>query len=77
MFTIHAERSGLPDGIPTFKPKIPTLGKVLECLAMKDVGIFYAHLEYILDIWYILWPLCNLVVIWYIFYRFGTLNCVS
>jgi hypothetical protein len=24
--------------------------------------------------WYILWPLCNLVAIWYFFPRFGLLN---
>jgi hypothetical protein len=34
---------------------------------MKDVGIFYVHLEYFMAIWYILWPF------WYIYPRFGRL----
>jgi hypothetical protein len=40
---------------------------------MENVGIFCAHSEYFMVIWYILWPLGNFVVIWYIFPRFGTL----
>jgi hypothetical protein len=38
---------------------------------MENAGIFYGHLEYFTVIWYILWPLGNVVVIWYIFTRFG------
>jgi hypothetical protein len=38
----------------------------------KD-GIFYDHLEYFTDIWYILWSMGYLVTIWYIFRRFGIL----
>jgi hypothetical protein len=36
-------------------------------------GIFYGHLEYFMVIWYMLWPFGNVVVIWYIFPRFGKL----
>jgi hypothetical protein len=34
---------------------------------MENVGIFYAHLEYITAIWYILWSFGNFVVILYVF----------
>jgi hypothetical protein len=34
---------------------------------MENVGIFYGDLEYFMFISYILWPFCNLVVIWYTF----------
>jgi hypothetical protein len=37
---------------------------------MEMVGIFFGHFEYIRPI---LCPSCNLVAIWYIFPRFGTL----
>jgi hypothetical protein len=44
---------------------------------MENAGIFYGHLEYFMviwnilqAIWYILWPVGNIVVIWYIFPRF-------
>jgi hypothetical protein len=37
------------------------------------VYILYGHLEYFTVIWYILWPFSNVVVIWYIFPRFGIL----
>jgi hypothetical protein len=40
---------------------------------MENAGIFYGHLEYFTVIWYILWPFCNAVLIWYIFPRFGLL----
>jgi hypothetical protein len=40
---------------------------------MENAGIFYGHLEYFTVIWYILWPFGNVVVIWYIFPRFGLL----
>jgi hypothetical protein len=33
----------------------------LEGLGMENVGILYAHLEYITAIWYILWSSGNLV----------------
>jgi hypothetical protein len=38
----------------------------LEGLGMEKVGIFFVHLEYIKAIWYIVWPLCNLVEIGYL-----------
>jgi hypothetical protein len=41
---------------------------------MEIAGVFYGHLEYFLVIWYILWPFGNVVVIWYIFPRFGILR---
>jgi hypothetical protein len=31
-------------------------GKILEGLALKEVGIFFAHSVYFKAIWYILWP---------------------
>jgi hypothetical protein len=40
---------------------------------MEKVGIFYIHLKYNTAIWYILWPLGNLVAIWYVFPRLGIL----
>jgi hypothetical protein len=52
----------LPDGIFSNR-----FGYVLEGLGMENVGTFYAHLEYIMAIWYISGPFGNLVVIWYIF----------
>jgi hypothetical protein len=39
---------------------------------MENVTIFYGNLEYFTAIWYILWPFVNVVVVWYIFPRFGT-----
>jgi hypothetical protein len=43
-----------------FQTKNPNLGKILECLAMKDVGKFYGHfyghLVYFSAIGYISWP---------------------
>jgi hypothetical protein len=32
---------------------------------MKKVRIFHGHLEYIMAIWYILWPFSTLVPVWY------------
>jgi hypothetical protein len=40
---------------------------------MKNVGIYYAHLEYTMAIWFILWSLGNFVTFWYIFSHFGIL----
>jgi hypothetical protein len=28
---------------------------------MENVGIFYAHLEYVMEIWYILW---SMIILW-------------
>jgi hypothetical protein len=41
---------------------------------MENVGTFYGHLANIMATWHILWPFGNLVVVWLIFPRFGTLN---
>jgi hypothetical protein len=41
----------LPDGI--FSNQKSKLGKILEGLAMKVVGIFYCHFVYFMAIWYI------------------------
>jgi hypothetical protein len=41
---------------------------------MKKVGIFFDHFEYNTAIWYILWPVGNLVAIWYIIPSFGILR---
>jgi hypothetical protein len=40
---------------------------------MENVCILYGHLEYLTAIRYMLRPISNLVVIWYIFPRFGIL----
>jgi hypothetical protein len=40
---------------------------------MVNVGIFNAHLEYVIAIWYILWSFGSFVVIWLIFTHFGIL----
>jgi hypothetical protein len=61
----------LPDGI--FSKQKYLFGLVLEGFGMEKVGIFFCHLEYITAIWYILWPIGNLVAIWYTFPRFGIL----
>jgi hypothetical protein len=45
----------------------------LEGLGMEKVGIFFVHLEYTKAIWYIVWPLCNLVEIGYLLTLFGIL----
>jgi hypothetical protein len=45
----------------------------LEGHRIEKVGKFCGHLEYFTVILCILWPLGNVVVIWYIFPRFGIL----
>jgi hypothetical protein len=52
-----------------FKPKFPIW---VNSGGPKN-GIFYVHLEYYAAIWYILWPFGDVLVIWYIFPRFGIL----
>jgi hypothetical protein len=73
---IAADGPGLPDGI--FSNQNTKFGYILECLAMKDAGKFYGHLEYLTVIWYILWQfgisygnLVYLMAIWYILWSFG------
>jgi hypothetical protein len=70
-----------------FQTKNPNLGKFWGSLEWKmlvyfmviwnilwQFGIFYGHLEHFNAIWNILWPFGNVVVIWYIFPRFGVLS---
>jgi hypothetical protein len=45
----------------------------LEGITIENAGICNGHLAYFMVIWYILWPFGNVVVIWYIFPRFGLL----
>jgi hypothetical protein len=45
-------RSGLPDGL--FSNQNSKFGKILEGLAVEDVGIFYGHLVHFTVFWYIL-----------------------
>jgi hypothetical protein len=61
----------LPDGL--FSNQKDQFGYILEGQRVENAGIFYGHLEYFTVIWYILWPFGNVVAIWYIFSRFGTL----
>jgi hypothetical protein len=54
-----------------FQTKNHNFGKNLEGLGMKNVVLFYDHLEYFTAIWYNLWPLgivCGHLVY---FLRFG------
>jgi hypothetical protein len=59
--TFSPSRAGLPDGL--FSHQKSKFGKILEGLAMEDVGIctlrtlgqFYGLLLYFIDIWYSLW----------------------
>jgi hypothetical protein len=44
----------LPDDV--FSNQKYQFGKILEGLAMEDVGIFYGHLIYFTAIWYFLLP---------------------
>jgi hypothetical protein len=62
----------LPDGL--FSNQKYKFEYILEGLGMKNVGLFYGHLECNKAIWYILWAFGNLVAIWYIFQCFGILN---
>jgi hypothetical protein len=57
-----------------FKTKNTNLGKLLEGLRMKNVCIFYDHLEYSTAIWYNLGPfgiLCGRLVYFPHFGMFG------
>jgi hypothetical protein len=56
-----------------FQTKNPNLGKFWRALEWKMFYIFYAHLEYIMFIWYVLWPFGNFVVVWDIFQLYGNL----
>jgi hypothetical protein len=55
-----------------FQTKNPNLGKFSRGLHWKRLlGILHGRLVYFTDIGYNLWPLVYLMVIWYIFSRFG------
>jgi hypothetical protein len=45
---LAALKPGLPDGL--FSNQKFQFGKILDCLGMENVGIFYDHLEYIIAI---------------------------
>jgi hypothetical protein len=69
---------GLPDCI--FSNQKSPFGQILEGLAKEDVGIFFGHLVYFIDIWYLLWTfgifyghLVYFMDIWYIIPHFGML----
>jgi hypothetical protein len=49
-----------------FQTKNPNLGKILEGLRMKNVCVFYDHLEYFTAIWYSLWSFGILFTFWYV-----------
>jgi hypothetical protein len=59
----------LPDGL--FSNQKSKFGSILEGIEMEHIGIFYGHLEYIMAIWYIIWPFGGILV--YYFTRFGIL----
>jgi hypothetical protein len=61
--------AGLPDGFFSFKKS--HFAKILECLGMENVGMFYDHLEYFTALWYILWPFAIICGHLVYFSRFG------
>jgi hypothetical protein len=72
-FSRRHEKPGLPDGV-CFQTKNANLGKLWRALEWIKLVLFYGCLEYITDIWYILWPFGNLVAVCYILHRFGISN---
>jgi hypothetical protein len=61
-----------------FQTESTNFGKILKCLAMEDVGLYYDHLVYYTAIRKILWPfgifcgrLVYFMVNWCILSRFG------
>jgi hypothetical protein len=58
-YTVHYStewsESGLPDGL--FSNQKSKFGKILEGLAMEDVGIFYVHLVHFTILCYILFDI--------------------
>jgi hypothetical protein len=61
----------LPDGL--FSNQKSNFLKILEGLAMEDVGMFYGRLVPCTVFVMFDWHLVYFVVIWYIFSRFGIL----
>jgi hypothetical protein len=58
-----------------FQTQNPYLGKCWRALKWKiQVYFAYGHLEYFTVIWLIIWLFGYVVVIWYIFPRFGILH---
>jgi hypothetical protein len=47
----------LPDGL--FSNQKSQCVQTLECLRLEIFEIFYGHLEYFMDIWYILCTFCT------------------
>jgi hypothetical protein len=56
-----------------FQTKNSNLGKFWRALEWKRLVYFIFVWNILRPLWYILWPFCNLVAIWYIFPRFGIL----
>jgi hypothetical protein len=56
-----------------FNTKNPNLGTFWRASEWNRLVIFFVHLEYSMAIRYISLPFGNIVAIWYIFPRFGTL----
>jgi hypothetical protein len=56
---LNSLQSGLPDGL--FSHQKSQFESILEDLRMKNVCIFYDHLEYFTATWYNLWPFGHLV----------------
>jgi hypothetical protein len=63
-------KPGLPDGI--FSYQNSQIGYIWDVHEMENIGIFNVHLEYCKAILYILCPVGNFMVIWYILPHFGT-----
>jgi hypothetical protein len=57
-----------------FYTKKSQFGDILKGLEIKNVRIFYGHLEYFKAFWYFYSHLVSLGTFWYIFYRFGILH---
>jgi hypothetical protein len=66
--TFFGPGPGLPDGL--FSNQKSKFGRALE---WKMPVFFMTILECFTVIWHILWPFGNVVVIWFIFPRFGIL----
>jgi hypothetical protein len=58
-----------------FQTKNPNLGKFWRSLCrLENIIIFYGNSEYFMAMCYILRPFDNLLVVWYIFHRFGVVR---
>jgi hypothetical protein len=61
-------QSGLPDGMISYKKS--HFGQILEGQKIENVGIFYAHLEYLIAIRHFNGRLLEFAAIWYVFFTF-------